>query len=186
MRTCTQLSDTINDIARPAVKGGSGKTTLAFCCAVAAQEKEKRTLLLDMDPQGTATAWFKDRESATPALATIKSSELRDAINKAEKAGFDLILIDTPGRDEPATAAAIRAADLCIIPCRPTPGDMKATPPTIATINRLKKDAAFILTQTPPRSYRNSEAEKGLSMMGMSARILLSSAIPTRMRRAGA
>ena len=38
-------------------KGGSGKTTLAFCCAVAAQEKGKRTLILDMDPQGTATAW---------------------------------------------------------------------------------------------------------------------------------
>jgi chromosome partitioning protein len=148
-------------------KGGSGKTTLAFCGAIAAQEKGKRTLLLDLDPQGTATAWFKDRESDTPALATIKSSELNDAIAKAQKAGYDLVLIDTPGRDEPAAAAAIRACDLCIIPCRPTPGDMKATPPTIATINRLKKDAAFVLTQTPPRSYRNSEAEKGLSVLGM-------------------
>jgi chromosome partitioning protein len=148
-------------------KGGSGKTTLTFCCAVAAQEKGKRVLILDMDPQGTATAWFKDRESETPTLATIKSSELTDAIRKAQKAGFDLIFIDTPGRDEPSTAAAIREADLCIIPCRPTPGDMKATPPTIATINRLKKDAAFVLTQTPPRSFRNTEAEKGLSMLGM-------------------
>jgi chromosome partitioning protein len=148
-------------------KGGSGKTTLAFCSAIAAQEKGKRALILDMDPQGTATAWFKDRESDTPALATIKSSELADAIQKAEKAGYDLIFIDTPGRDEPSTAAAIRASDLCIIPCRPTPGDMKATPPTIATINRLKKDAAFVLTQAPARSYRNGEAEKGLSMLGM-------------------
>jgi chromosome partitioning protein len=148
-------------------KGGSGKTTLAFCCAVAAQEKGKRALLLDMDPQGTATAWFKDRESETPALASVKSSELAEAISKAKKAAYDLVFIDTPGRDEPATAAAIRAADLCIIPCRPTPGDMKATPPTVATINRLKKDAAFVLIQTPPRGYRNSEAEKGLSMLGM-------------------
>jgi chromosome partitioning protein len=47
---------------------------------------------------------------------------LSDAIKRAEKAGYDLIFIDTPGRDEPATAAA----DLCIIPCRPTPGDTKA------------------------------------------------------------
>ena len=148
-------------------KGGSGKTTLAFCCAVAAQEKGKRAIILDMDPQGTATAWFKDRESDAPTLANIKSSELAEAINKAKKAGYDLVFIDTPGRDEPATAAAIRAADLCIIPCRPTPGDMKATPPTIATINRLRKDATFVLTQTPVRSYRNTEAEKGLSMLGM-------------------
>ena len=52
-------------------KGGSGKSTLAFCCAVAAQEKGKRSIILDMDPQGTATAWFKDRESETPTLATV-------------------------------------------------------------------------------------------------------------------
>jgi len=32
--------------------------------AVAAEEKGKRTLILDMDPQGTATAWFKDHEGA--------------------------------------------------------------------------------------------------------------------------
>jgi chromosome partitioning protein len=148
-------------------KGGSGKSTLTFNCAVAAQEKGQRVLILDMDPQGTAAAWFKDREAEEPTLATITSSELTDAIRRAGKAGYDLVLIDTPGRDEPSTAAAIRAADLCIIPCRPTPGDMKATPPTIATINRLKKDAAFVLTQAPARSYRNSEAEKGLSMLGM-------------------
>ena len=148
-------------------KGGSGKTTLVFCCAVAAQEAGNRILILDMDPQGTATAWYKDREAETPALASIKSSELADALDKAARSKFDLVFIDTPGRDEPATAAAIRASDLCIIPCRPAPGDMKATPPTIATINRLKKNAAFVLNQTPPRGQRNVEAEKGLSMLGM-------------------
>jgi chromosome partitioning protein len=148
-------------------KGGSGKTTLAFCCAVAAQEQGSRVLMLDMDPQGTAAAWYKDRDAETPVLATIKSSELDDALAKAGPAGFDFVVIDTPGRDEPGTAAAIRVSDLCIIPCRPTPGDMKATPPTIATINRLGKHAAFVLTQTPARSYRIAEAEKGLSMLGM-------------------
>ena len=148
-------------------KGGSGKTTLVFCCAVAAEEAGKRVLILDMDPQATATAWYKDREADTPVLASIKSSELADAIAKAEKAGFDFVFIDTPGRDEPGTAAAIRTSDLCIIPCRPAPGDMKATPPTIATINRLKKNAAFVLTQTAPHGQRNAEAEKGLSMLGM-------------------
>ena len=77
------------------------------------------------------------------------------------------MFIDTPGRDEPATAAAIRAADFCVIPCRPTPGDMKATPPTVATIRRLGKRAAFVLTQTPPRGVRLKEAEAGLSVLGM-------------------
>jgi chromosome partitioning protein len=44
---------------------------------------------------------------------------------------------------------------------------MKATPPTIETIRRLNKPAAFVLTQTPVRSFRNREAENGLSVLGM-------------------
>ena len=37
---------------------------------------------------------------------------------------------------------------------------MKATPATIGTIKRLGKPAAFILTQTPPRGARITEADK--------------------------
>ena len=148
-------------------KGGSGKSSLTIALAVAAQDIGQRVLILDMDPQGTTTAWYKDREAETPALATIKSSELPEAIRRAKEAGFDFVFIDTPGRDEPITTAALRAADLCIVPCRPTPGDMKATPPTVATIKRLGKDAAFVLTQTPPRGARITEAQAGLSMLGM-------------------
>jgi chromosome partitioning protein len=146
-------------------KGGSGKTTLAINCAVVAQEKKHRVLILDLDPQGTAAAWYQNREAETPKLAIIQSGDLSDAITKAKASGFDFVLIDTPGRDEPATAASIRAANFCIIPCRPTPADMKAVPPTMATITRLNKSGAFVLTQTASRGQRRSEAEKGLSTL---------------------
>jgi chromosome partitioning protein len=150
-------------------KGGSGKSTLAFCCAVRAEQERKRVLILDMDPQATAEQWYMDREMETPRLAKIKASQLSEAVRAAAVEGYEFVLIDTPGRDEPANAAAIKAADFCIVPCRPTPGDMKATPPTIETINRLGKPAAFVLTQTPPRGVRVSEAERGLKMLGMVA-----------------
>jgi len=150
-------------------KGGSGKTALALCCAVAAEEAGQRVLLVDLDPQGTAEAWYQDRDAETPKLVRVEASELDEALATAHKTPFDLVLIDTPGRDEPSIAAAIRVADFCIIPCRPTPADMKATPPTVATIDRLKKPVAFVLTQTPPRSYRIREAENGLSVLGMVA-----------------
>jgi chromosome partitioning protein len=78
-------------------------------------------------------------------------------------------MVDTAGRDDPATAAAIRAADLSVVPCRPTAADMKAVPPTAATIKRLGKAAAFILTQTPPRGFRIAEARDALGMLGMVA-----------------
>ena len=144
-------------------KGGSGKTTLAVSCAVAAEEQGSRALVLDMDPH-----WYQAREAAMPKLAAVTAAELPNAITGASRR-FDVVLIDTPGRDEPSTAAAIRHADLCLIPCRPTPADMKATPPTVATIKRLGKLSAFVLSQTPPRGYRIREAAKGLSVLGMVA-----------------
>jgi chromosome partitioning protein len=148
-------------------KGGAGKTTLTVNCAVAAVRRNKRVLILDLDAQASAENWYQDREAETPQLVKATSWELPDALARAKTAGFDYVMIDTPGRDEPSTTAAIRAADFCIVPCRPTPVDLKATLPTVDTIKRLAKPAAFVLTQTPPRGERSREAEVGLGMLGM-------------------
>lgn len=154
-------------------KGGSGKTTLAVSCAVAAGQSGHKPLILDMDPQASAEAWYQDREAETPRLARVTASDLEAAIRNAKTAGFSLVVIDTPGRDDPATASSIRAADLCVVPCRPTPADMKATPPTAATIKRLNKAVAFVLTQTPVRGFRLHEARSGLGMLGMVAPVAI-------------
>lgn len=147
-------------------KGGSGKTTLAINCAVVAAGKNKKILIVDMDRQGSAESWYQDRESENPQLIKIEAPDLEKALNLAKTKNFDFVIIDTPGRDEPAQAAAIRVSDFCIVPCRPSPADMKATPPTVETIRRLGKPAFFVLTQTPPRSFRIKEAERGLSVLG--------------------
>jgi len=47
-------------------KGGVGKTTLAVHLAVLAQQGGQRTLLIDLDPQGSAAAWWRAREAVTP------------------------------------------------------------------------------------------------------------------------
>jgi chromosome partitioning protein len=148
-------------------KGGAGKTTLAINCAVAAAQRKKSVLIIDLDAQASAEGWYQDREAESPRLVRLDSGGISEALAKARHAGFDYVLIDTPGKDEPATAAAIRAADFCIVPCRPTPVDLKAVPPTVATINRLSKPAVFVLTQTPPRGERIREAEVGLAMLGI-------------------
>lgn len=147
-------------------KGGTGKSTLTINLAIAAEAAGTQALILDADPQGTAEAWFQDREADLPLLVRVTSTELETALERANTSGIDWVLIDTPGRDEPATAAGIRVADFCLIPCRPSPADMKACPPTVATMRRLNKPFAFVLSQTPPRGYRIREAEKGLSILG--------------------
>ena len=147
-------------------KGGSGKTTLALNFAIAAMAGKKRVVILDMDPQGTARKWYERREEENPPLIEIAAADLEKAIAGARARKFDWVLIDTPGRDDAAQAAAIRVADFCIIPCRPSAADLEATPTTVETIKRLKKPYAFVLPQTPPRSFRIREAQSGLSYLG--------------------
>lgn len=144
-------------------KGGSGKTTLAVNCAVVAAQGRQRVLLLDMDAQGSAAAWFLRREAEQPQVVRGSVAELGKLPELVRSGQFDWILIDTPGRDDAATAAAISSSDFCVIPSRPSPVDLEATPPTVETIRRLGKAAAFVLAQTPPRSYRITEAQEVLS-----------------------
>ena len=120
-------------------KGGSGKSTLAISCAVAADLDQKKALIIDTDPQGTSENWFQRTEIDQPVLLKIESHQLKQALFSAQEKAFDLVIIDTPGRDEPCIASVIENSDFCLIPCRPTPADMKASPPTIAIIQRLHK-----------------------------------------------
>lgn len=148
-------------------KGGSGKTTLLLNFAVLAMSARKNVVILDMDVQGTAKKWYERRVDENPPLVEVTAGELEKAIVGARTQKFDWVLIDTPGRDDAAQAAAIRASDFCIIPCRPSAADLEATPTTVETIKRLRKAYCFVLTQTPPRSFRIREAQKGLSYLGM-------------------
>src|SRR5215213_9920190 len=148
-------------------KGGSGKSTLCINLAIAAQEAGRSVCILEMDRQATVSDWSESRTAEGPEVAQIETSQVDDVIKKLKHAAYDYVLIDTPGVDSAGTLAAIRAADLCIIPCRPTPADLRAFKPTLAAIYRLDKRFAFVLNQTPPRSYRTRDAAEGLAVLGI-------------------
>ena len=148
-------------------KGGSGKSTLCISLAVAAQESGKSVCILEMDRQATVSDWAERRGSDAPEVAQIDATQLDDIMARLRGSDFDYVFIDTPGVDSPGSLAAIRAADLCVIPCRPTPADLRAFKPTLAAIYRLEKRFAFVLNQTPPRSYRVRDASDGLAVLGV-------------------
>ena len=46
-------------------KGGTAKTTTAVNLAAALGERQRRVLLLDLDPQGSASSWLRDTRVTT-------------------------------------------------------------------------------------------------------------------------
>lgn len=151
-------------------KGGSGKSTTAASVAVAAFQHGRRVFMLELDRQGTLSDWTESRKADKgPDFERIDATALDKALSTLKAEGYDLAIIDTAGIDSPATNAAMRAADLCLIPCRPTATDLRGCLPTVQSLIRLEKDFAFILTQCPPRSPRVDETRTGLAALGLIA-----------------
>lgn len=158
-------------IALVTQKGGAGKTTLAATLAVAASEAGEKVIALDLDPQGSLAAWGNDRQADAPAVDTLaadKVAQLPQVLAALAKKGFTLAILDCAGIASTSTNLAMKAADLCIIPTRPTRLDIRATKPTIEALMGLKRPFAFVLNQCPPtpRGSRAAEAAVGLSLMG--------------------
>jgi chromosome partitioning protein len=151
-------------------KGGSGKSTLAIGLAVAAIEDEHRVTLIDTDQQGTVSNWGRRRTLAEPLIERVASRiEIERVLRLAKRNGITLAVIDTPATNNAMSVSAIGAADLCLIPARPSPADIEAALPTLDVVRKLRKPFVFVLNQAPPRGYRPSEAAVALSAAGVLA-----------------
>lgn len=74
---------------------GCGKSTLALSLAVAARDVNRRTLILDTDPQRTVSTWWQDREQDTPdCVEVFESTALPKALDLAKQKKFDLVFIN--------------------------------------------------------------------------------------------
>jgi chromosome partitioning protein len=150
-------------------KGGSGKSTIASSLAVAASEAGERVFIIDMDQQASLTRWYAVREDKSGiAVETIGKGKLATALKALEKSGVTLAIIDTPGSESAAAEAAMKAADLCIIPARPNVFDLWASENTRKTLRSLRKEYAFLLNQCPPaqQSARVEQGAHALQAMG--------------------
>jgi len=128
-------------------------------------------LCFDLDPQGSLRAWWEGRQADTPAmLERDPSPEALRATLKAAHAKFDLCVIDTPPAAPEWLAEALGAADLALIPVRPSPDDLRAVGATIAAVNRARVPFAFALSQTP-RAKITEEAARVLAQHGRVAPI---------------
>jgi chromosome partitioning protein len=107
-------------------KGGTGKSTTAVHTAIALAAMGSRVAALDLDArQRTMTRYLENRDATMRRLdkqlphaayeVLEEGSALDDAIARlSEKA--DVLVIDTPGRDDPVSREAILKADTLVTP----------------------------------------------------------------------
>ncbi|MGH3233466.1 MAG: ParA family protein [Streptosporangiaceae bacterium] len=105
-------------VAVAGTKGGSGKTTTAVCLAQEAAGRGVDVLLLDLDPQGTATEWVPELSKHVPAVRNAQEVA-------ALGADRELVLIDTPPGAAAQALAALEAADVVVAVTGLGPGDMR-------------------------------------------------------------
>ena len=137
-------------------KGGAGKTTLALHLAAAAEDAGHTALVIDLDPQATASQWAAWRKDAPPVVIDSAPPRLAAKIEQATEQGAGFIVIDTPPHADSAASAAVEAADLVLIPCRPSAFDLAAVQTTASLVKMRGKPAFVIFTAgspTAPRMY---------------------------------
>lgn len=109
-------------------KGGTGKSTTAVHTAVALSKAGRRVAAIDLDTrQRTLGRYLDNRAASIKRLATdlpmpsyttfdpAKDGELAPVIERMAE-GADIMVIDTPGRDDPYAREAMLHADTLVTP----------------------------------------------------------------------
>ncbi|WP_312283925.1 AAA family ATPase [Candidatus Igneacidithiobacillus taiwanensis] len=138
-------------------KGGSGKTTLAVHTAVAATEAGERVVVIDTDPQKSATVWGETRSQDTPIVATTAATDLDRVLDAASHERMTLAIVDTAPHATPDATRIVRSVDLVLIPVRPTAFDIAAVGSAVDIVKAAGVRAAFVLSACPFRSPEIAE-----------------------------
>lgn len=136
-------------IAFIAQKGGVGKTTVAVNLAVAADAAGFKTALFDLDQQESAVVWSDRREAERPHVEFLTERRLPEALKVAGEQGFALCIIDTPPAAGPQALTAAEAADLVLIPCRPSLVDLDAIRRTAQLVKSAGVPAFVVFNAAP-------------------------------------
>lgn len=158
-------------------KGGAGKTTLAMLLAGVYAHRGWKVLVVDADPQATATRWASAAPEDEPFPATV--SGLAAAGEKIHRevrkyvGDYDIIFIDCPPAVEsPVPLSSFMIADLVLVPVLPSPADVWATRAIEALIERAQDFNETLQARIVPNRVKDTTiARESMKFMRHSFRI---------------
>jgi chromosome partitioning protein len=147
-------------------KGGVGKSTLTGHLAAEAERHGAGPVaIVDCDPQGSLAEWWNSRAADTPLFARADVRRLRQDLEALARQGIALVIIDTPPALLDVITAAIAAADLVVIPCRPSPHDLRTVGAVLELCQKAHKPHVMVLNAVTARSRLAVDAAEVLRSM---------------------
>jgi chromosome partitioning protein len=158
-------------------KGGSGKTTLSMQLAGALARRGHKVMVVDADPQGTATRWAATADDDKPFPASVvglsaASGKVHREVRKFVDDYVYIIIDCPPAADSPVPQSALLVADLALVPIIPSPLDMWAAVGirevigNVGDINEGLK-SRLVINQCQPNTTLTREALEVLPEFGI-------------------
>lgn len=108
-------------------KGGAGKTTIATHLAARAALQGHHTVLVDADPQGSATQWAQRRAELDSAVLPVDGTN-RWKWRRRVPGDAERVIIDTPaGAMARELETFLAVADAVVVPVQPSLLDIEAS-----------------------------------------------------------